>query len=160
MKTELKARLIRDNNNDWIISFDENDNDLPAAYFGEIDVIVVVPASNDIFTRAESAEAALQSVMTRAAQLEADNDDMQDYINEIRVALHTEKDELTIDAVRRIISERGEARKQLEHAQKALHTIEDQASRAALVQDRSVGIIKQTCKIIADTARMAGYDPH
>lgn len=46
-------------------------------------------------------------------------------------------------------------RDQMEQARAALRTIEDQAARAALVQDRSVIIIKQTCKIIADTARKA-----
>lgn len=63
--------------------------------------------------RAESAE-------SRAAQLETDNDEMQSYINEIRVALHTEKDELTIEAVRRVISERDELARKLEQAQHAL----------------------------------------
>lgn len=91
----------------------------------------------------------------RSAKLETDNDEMQSYINEIRVALHTEKDELTIDAVRRVISERYELARKLETAQQALRSIEDQAGRAALVQDRSVSIIKQTCKIIADKANEA-----
>lgn len=36
-----------------------------------------------------------------------------------------------------------------------LETIKDQAERAAVVQDRSVGIIKQTCKVIAKEAAEA-----
>lgn len=38
---------------------------------------------------------------------------------------------------------------------KVLEKIEDQASRATLVQDRSVSIIKQTCAIIAREAKAA-----
>lgn len=58
----------------------------------------------------------LEAAESRAAQLETDNDEMQSYINEIRVALHTEKDELTIEAVRRVIFERDELARKLEQA--------------------------------------------
>lgn len=72
---------------------------------------------------------ATEAAEARAAQLETDNDEMQSYINDIRVALHTEKDELTIDAVRRVISERDDLRAKLDQAQRKIEAY-DKADRA------------------------------
>lgn len=71
---------------------------------------------NAAIKRAEAAEG-------RAAALESNNDEMQDYINEIRVALHTEKDELTIDAAKRIVAERDEARKEIDRLRRFLQIV-------------------------------------
>lgn len=80
--------------------------------------MTIIDFDNDKFCPCELTrmDVVKASAEARAAQLEADNDKMQSYINEIRVALHTEKDELTIDAVRRVISERDDLARKLEQA--------------------------------------------
>lgn len=52
-------------------------------------------------------------------------------------------------------AECGEVRYKLEEAQSALLKIHDHAQRASLVQDRSIGIIKQVCASISADAKNA-----
>lgn len=86
------------------------------------------------------------AAIARAAQLEADNYEIQDYINEIRVALHTEKDELTIEAAKRIVAERDEARYELNtlHIESEAHIAQLEAERDE--QKQRADILEHACE--------------
>lgn len=73
--------------------------------------------------RAESAEAALQAVMTRAAQLEAERDEAQREIQQIRTMLddgETDESITAIEMVKRMHAQCYEFSRQLEQAQQQI----------------------------------------
>lgn len=128
-------------------------------------------AINELKTRAEAAEAraaesdrALDLANAHAKRLMDERDDWkrqaaqmhQDVMN--GGASYVAKCETITDLQRinsDLIAERDDLRRQLTQAQAALLKIHEQSYRASLVQDRSVGIIKQVCASISVDAKDA-----
>ena len=55
----------------------------------------------------------------------------------------------------KVIKERNEAKAEVGRLREVLNSLAEKADRASLVQDRSVGLIKQACRYIAKEARTA-----
>ncbi len=104
------------------------------------------------YCRSEAAE-------VRAEQAESERDASRQQTQTIREMINAYPEHDVIEAVRRVVAERDDLRRQFEQAQAALLKIHDQAYRASLVQDRSVHLIKQICASISIDAKDAVHIP-